>query len=78
MAQVKITVTDDDGKVIGVHDYPLDAELHTLSKMEVSIEQLRPQMLSDITKDLLDEAQKGFKKKPHWSPEEVTKSKSKP
>jgi hypothetical protein len=77
MAQVKVTVTDDDGKVIGVHDYGLDSELNTLSKMEVSIEQLRPRMLSDITKDLLEEEQKSFKKKLHLSQEGVTKSESK-
>lgn len=62
MAQVKVTVTDDEGSVIGVHDYSLDSELNTLSKMESSIEQLRPQMLSDITRDLLGEEQKSFQK----------------
>jgi len=77
MGQVKVTVTDDDGKVIGVHDYNLDSELNTLSKMEISIEELRPQMLSDITKDLLEEEQKRFKKKDHLSPGGVTKSRSK-
>ncbi len=78
MAQVKVTVTDNDGKVIGVHDYRLEEQLNTLSKMEVSIERLRPQMLSDITKDLLEEEQKSFKKKLHLNQEEVTRSKSKP
>ncbi len=74
MAQVKVTVTDDDGSVIGVHDYSLDSELNTLSKMESSIEQLRPQMLSDITRDLLGEEQKSFQKKHCFPPEGVTKS----
>ncbi len=62
MAQVKVTVADDDGNVIGVHDYILGSGLNTLSKAEASIEQLRPQMLCDITKDLLEEEQKSFKK----------------
>lgn len=78
MAQVKVTVTDDDGKVIGVHDYRLDEQLNTLSKMESSLEQLRPQMLSDITQDLLEQEQRTFQKKLLWSPEAATPSKSKP
>lgn len=77
MSKVKVTVTDDDGNVIGVHDYTLESELNTLSKMEVSIEQLRPRMLSDITKDLLEEEQKSFKKKPDLNQEGVTESESK-
>jgi hypothetical protein len=63
MAQVKVTVTDDDGKTIGIHEYDLAKGLHTLSKMESAIEELRPQMLSDINRDLLDEEQRAFQKK---------------
>jgi hypothetical protein len=73
MAQVKVTVTDDDGKIIGIHDYDLASELTTLSKMESAIEELRPQMLSDINKDLLDEEQRVFQKKRSFVPEEVMK-----
>lgn len=76
MAQVKVTVTDDDGKVIGIHDYDLEKGLTTLSKMESAIEELRPQMLSDINKDLLDEEQWVFQKKRFLTPEEVMRSKS--
>lgn len=75
MAQIKVTVTDDDGNVIGVHDYILESELNTLSKMEGSIEELRPRMLSNITKDLLDEG-KRVQKKLHTIQEEATKSES--
>lgn len=78
MAKVKVTVTDDDGNVMGVHDYTLESELNTLSKMELSIEELRPRMLSDITKDLLEEEQKSFKKKLDTNQEGATKSESKP
>ena len=54
MAQIKVTVADDEGVVIGIHDYDLAKGLDTLSKMKGAIEELRPQMLSDINKDLLD------------------------
>ena len=77
MAQVKVTVTDDDGKVIGIHDYDLETGLNTLSKMERAIEELRPQMLSDINRDLLAEEQQVFEKKRNSSDEVTQKSKSK-
>lgn len=63
MGQVKVTVTDDDGKVIGLHEYDLASGLKTLSKMESALEDLRPQMLSDINRDLLVEEQRAFEKK---------------
>ena len=78
MAQVKVTVTDDEGKVIGIHDYDLETGLTTLSKMERAIEQLRPQMLSDINQDLLAEEQRVFEKKQNSSGVASQKSQSKP
>ena len=78
MAQVKITVTDDDGKTIGFHDYDLARGLNTLSKMESAIEELRPQMLSDINRDLLEEEQRAFQKKRNFCAAAVMKSKSRP
>lgn len=77
MAQVKVTVTDDDGKVIGIHHYDLAKELKTLTQMESAIEELRPQMLSDINKDLLAEEQRLFEKKRGSPPEANIRSKSK-
>ena len=77
MAQIKVTVTDDEGKVIGNHDYDLAQGLNTLTKMERAIEQVRPQMLSDINEDLLAEEQRVFEKKRDLSGEETQKSKSK-
>ena len=77
MAQIKVTVTDDEGKVIGNHDYDLASGLNTLTKMERAIEQVRPQMLSDINEDLLAEEQRVFEKKRDLSGEETQKSKSK-
>jgi len=77
MGQIKVTVTDDEGKVIGNHDYDLASGLNTLTKMEQAIEELRPQMLSDINEDLLTEEQRAFEKKRDLFAEEHQKSKSK-
>ena len=35
----------------------------TLGQMEASLEELRPQILSDLTRDLLEAAQERFQKK---------------
>lgn len=78
MAQVKVTVTDDNGNNIGIHEYDLATGLNTLSKMESALEELRPQMLSDINQDLLEEEQRAFQKKRDWRGAAVTKSKSRP
>ena len=39
MAQVKVTVTDEDGKVIVIHDYDLAYGLKSLNQMESTIEE---------------------------------------
>lgn len=78
MGQVKVTVTDDGGKVIGIHDYDLASGLKTLSQKENAIEELRPQMLSDINQDLLEEEQRVFEKKQSSLGEAHIRSKSKP
>ena len=64
MAQVKVTVTDEAGNVIGVHDYELAAALTTLGQMETALEALRPTLWTDLTRDLLEEEQQRCQKKP--------------
>ena len=63
MAQVKVTLTDDEGQIIGTHAYPVGQELTTLGQMEAALEAVRPQLLSDLTRDLLEEEQHRFQKK---------------
>ena len=63
MAQVKVILTDDEGQELGTHAYALAPELTTLGQMEASLEELRPQLLSDLTRDLLEEEQRRFQKK---------------
>lgn len=62
MAQLKITLTDDFGNEIGYHEYGVGEEANNLSRIEQKIEELRPQILSDITKDLLLQKQAEYKK----------------
>ncbi len=62
MAQLKVTLTDDFGNEISYHEYAVDGEADNLSRIEREVEELRPQILSDITKDLLLQKQVEYKK----------------
>jgi len=62
MAQLKVTLTDDFGNEIGYHEYAVGEAANNLSRIERKIEELRPQILSDITKDLLLQKQAEYKK----------------
>jgi hypothetical protein len=62
MAQLKVTLTDDFGNEIGYHEYPVSGETNNLNLIERKVEELRPQILSDITKDLLLCEQAAYKK----------------
>ncbi len=53
MAQVKITVTDNEGKVFGIHDYDLASGLKSLSQMENAIEEQLQLSPSGIWNDTL-------------------------
>jgi hypothetical protein len=57
MAKMKIILTDDAGQEINTRTYDLGSNLHRLSAMESQIEELRPQILGDLTQDLLISAQ---------------------
>lgn len=63
MAQVKVILTDDEGQELGTPAYQLAPELTTFWQMETSLEELRPQILRDLTRDLLKAAQERFPKK---------------
>jgi len=63
MAQMKIILTDDLGVEINTRSYDLGKSLKKLGEMEGKIEQLRPQILGDLTNDLLSSVQKEDKKK---------------
>ena len=53
MATMKIILTDDLGVGINTRSYDLGKSLKKLGEMEGKIEELRPQILGDLTNDLL-------------------------
>jgi hypothetical protein len=63
MATMKIILTDDLGVEINTRSYDLGKSLKKLGEMEGKIEELRPQILGDLTNDLLSSAQNNDKKK---------------
>jgi len=62
MGQLKVTLTDDFGNEISYHEYLVGEEANNLSRIERKVEELRPQILSDITRDLLLHEQSEYKK----------------
>ena len=62
MAQLKVILTDDFGNEIGYHEYKVGEEINNLTQIERKVEEMRPQILSDITKDLLLHEQTEYKK----------------
>lgn len=53
---------DDDGQELSYHEYAVVAKTANLSGFERAVEELRPQVLSDITHDLLAHEQAEYKK----------------
>ncbi len=62
MAQLKVILTDDFGNELGSHQYVVGQEINNLSRNERKVEELRPQILGDITHDLLAHEQAEYKK----------------
>ena len=62
MAQLKVTLTDDNGNELSYHEYLVGEEMTNLNRIERKVEQLRPQILSDMTHDLLAHEQAEYKK----------------
>jgi len=77
MAQLKVILTDDFGNELGYHEYPVGEETNNLNLIERKVEELRPQILSDITKDLLLREQAEYKKKRVIRAKGVIQSRSK-
>ena len=72
MARIKLVILDDDGSELRTHEYKLISTLNNLTKIERAVEQLRPQILGDVTQDLLEAEQKTFTKKEHSNPTDTT------
>jgi len=62
MAKLKVILMDDEGQELSQRDYGLEAKTPNLSGLERAIEELRPQVLGDLTHDLLALEQAEYKK----------------
>jgi hypothetical protein len=63
MAKIKVTIYDDFGNEIGQKEKKLDKGIDNLDLIEDQVEELRQEMLPEITKILLQSSQDAFKKK---------------
>ncbi len=63
MASIRVQTLNDLGEELNVKTYELGIDLGNLSKIEAQIEGLRPELLTDITHDLLSTEQKRYEKK---------------
>ena len=65
MARVELRIIADTGEELTTKTYDLgqDQVLNKLSKIEYSVEKLRPQILTDISRELLEAEQRRYEKK---------------
>jgi hypothetical protein len=63
MAKIKLTIYDDFGNEISQKEKKLDKGIDNLDLIEDQVEELRQEMLPEITKILLQSSQDAFKKK---------------
>ncbi|MEI7586445.1 hypothetical protein [Runella sp.] len=63
MAQIRLQILDDNGTELATKSYNLGDSLDDLSRIEQQIETLRPEILIDITSELLSAEQSKHEKK---------------
>jgi len=63
MATIRLTIYDDEGNEITTTQQVLASELDTINKIEAAVEAFRQQALPQVSKTLLEQSQKMFKKK---------------
>ena len=63
MATIRLTIYDDEGNEITTTQQVLASELDTINKIEAAVEDFRQQALPQVSKTLLEQSQKVFKKK---------------
>jgi hypothetical protein len=54
MAHIKTILVDDFGQEYSVHNYDLGSGLMNLTSIESKVEELRPEILGDLSCDLLE------------------------
>lgn len=65
MKKARIIIEDEKGNILNEQSYELgnENELNNLWKIEAKVFSMRQQLLTDITKNLLEMAQESHKKK---------------
>jgi hypothetical protein len=63
MATIRLTIYDDEGNEIATTQQALATQLDTIYKIEAAVEDFRQQALPQVSKTLLEQSQKTFKKK---------------
>jgi hypothetical protein len=63
MATIRLIIYDDEGNEITTTQQVLASELDTIAKIESAVEDFRQQVLPQVSKTLLEQSQKVFKKK---------------
>jgi hypothetical protein len=58
-----LTIKDEAGNIVSERSYPLDSNLANLTKIEQNVENLRGELLCDLTSDLLSLEQSAHEKK---------------
>ena len=63
MARIRLTIYDDEGNEIKTTQQALASQLNTINQIEAAVEDFRQKALPQISKTLLEQSQKAFKKK---------------
>lgn len=63
MATIRWTIYDDEGNEIQSTQQTLAAQLETMDQIESAVEAVRQEALPQVSKTLLEQSQKRFKKK---------------
>jgi pheromone shutdown protein TraB len=62
MTKIKLIIYNDFDEEVGFLEKKMVKNLNTLDEMESEVEEFRKSMLPEITKILLEESQRSFKK----------------
>lgn len=63
MAKITVKIEDDNGLLLQEQVYELGQHLHNIDLIETSVEQLRSELLPQVSKALLLGEQEAYKKK---------------
>lgn len=63
MATIRLTIYDDEGNEITSTQQVLASQLDTIDQIEAAVENFRQKALPQVSKTLLEQNQKAFKKK---------------